>query len=211
MLDVRAGKGVTIVWRGEQPLVLASKSATRLTLLVHAGVPVETVAADVDERAIQDAAGDMDPASIALILARAKALSGASAAPGRMVLGADQTLALGAKIYHKPASIEAARHQLSELAGQTHALHSAVAVATDGQIRFETVVSAFLTMRPLSEEALGAYIAAAGPRVLTSVGAYQLESVGVHLFTRVDGDHFTILGLPLLQLLPFFRGEGLLP
>ncbi|MFG1351085.1 Maf family protein [Xanthobacter autotrophicus] len=200
-----------LVWRGEQPLVLASKSATRLTLLVHAGVPVETVAAEVDERSIQADAGAVDPAGIAVILSRAKALAGSHAAPGRLVLGADQTLALGAKIYHKPVSIEAARLQLQELAGQTHALHSAVAVARDGEILFETVVSAFLTMRPLSDEALTTYITAAGPRVLTSVGAYQLESVGVHLFTRVDGDHFTILGLPLLQLLPFFREQGLLP
>ncbi|MCL8381515.1 Maf family protein [Xanthobacter aminoxidans] len=199
------------MWRGEQPLVLASKSATRLTLLVHAGLPVETVAAEVDERALQDAAGEMDPAGIALLLARAKALSGSKAAPGRLVLGADQTLALGPKIYHKPVSVEAARKQLLELAGQTHALHSAVAVACDGEVLFDTVVSAFLTMRPLTEETLSAYFAAAGPRVLTSVGAYQLESVGVHLFTRVDGDHFTILGLPLLQLLPFFREQGLLP
>ncbi len=199
------------MWRGEQPLVLASKSATRLTLLVHAGVPVETVAADVDERALQDTAGDTDPAGIALLLARAKALSGSKAAPGRLVLGADQTLALGPKIYHKPVSVEAARAQLFELSGQTHALHSAVAVACDGVVLFDTVVSAFLTMRPLTEETLSAYLAAAGPRVLTSVGAYQLESVGVHLFTRVDGDHFTILGLPLLQLLPFFREQGLLP
>lgn len=199
------------MWRGEQPLVLASKSATRLTLLVHAGVPVETVAADVDERVLQAEAGDIDPAGIALLLARAKALSGAKAAPGRMVLGADQTLALGPKIYHKPVSIDAARIQLMELAGHTHALHSAVAVAMDGVVLFETVVSAFLTMRPLSEEALANYLMAAGPRVLTSVGAYQLESVGVHLFTRVEGDHFTILGLPLLQLLPFFREQGLLP
>lgn len=199
------------MWRGEQPLVLASKSATRLTLLVHAGVPVETVAADVDERALQAEAGDVDPSAIALLLARAKALAGSRAAPGRMVLGADQTLALGPRIYHKPATVEAARRQLLELAGQTHALHSAVAVACDGELLFETVVSAFLTMRPLTDETLGAYLTAAGARVLTSVGAYQLESVGVHLFTRVDGDHFTILGLPLLQLLPFFRERGLLP
>ncbi|MFS8036273.1 Maf family protein [Xanthobacter sp. AM11] len=200
------------MWRGEQPLVLASKSATRLTLLVHAGVPVETVAAEVDERSLQAQAGeDVDPAHIALLLARAKALAGSRAAPGRLVLGADQTLALGPKIYHKPETVEAARLQLMELAGHTHALHSAVAVAMDGTVMFDTVVSAFLTMRPLSEDALATYLAAAGQRVLTSVGAYQLESVGVHLFTRVDGDHFTILGLPLLQLLPFFRAQGLLP
>lgn len=199
------------MWRGEQPLVLASKSATRLSLLVHAGFPVETLAADVDERAVQAQAGEVDPAGIALLLARAKALAGARVAPGRIVLGADQTLALGPKIYHKPESVEAARAQLMELSGHTHALHSAVAVVMEGEVAFEVVVSAFLTMRSLTEDALSSYLAAAGTRVITSVGAYQLESVGVHLFTRVDGDHFTILGLPLLQLLPFFREQGLLP
>lgn len=199
------------LWRGEQPLVLASKSATRLSLLVHAGVPVETVSAEVDERAVEEEAGDIDPAQVALLLARAKALGGAAAAPGRIVVGADQTLALGPEIFHKPKSVEAARAQLRRLAGHTHALHSAAAVAFDGTIVFDVVVSAFLTMRPLTEDTLESYLGAAGQRVLTSVGAYQLESVGVHLFTRVDGDHFTILGLPLLPLLAFFRQQGLLP
>lgn len=199
------------LWRGEQPLVLASKSATRLSLLVHAGVPVETVSAEVDERTVEEEAGDIDPAQVALLLARAKALGGAAAAPGRIVVGADQTLALGPEIFHKPKSVEAARDQLRRLAGHTHALHSAAAVAFDGTIVFDVVVSAFLTMRPLTEDTLESYLGAAGQRVLTSVGAYQLESVGVHLFTRVDGDHFTILGLPLLPLLAFFRQQGLLP
>lgn len=199
------------LWRSEQPLVLASKSATRLSLLVHAGVPVETVSADVSERDLQAAAGDRPPEEIAVMLARAKAAAGAAAAPGRIVLGADQTLALGKEIFHKPRSVEVAREQLYRLSGQTHALHSAVAVTIDGQLAFETVASAYLSMRPLTEDMLDTYLSAAGQRVLTSVGAYQLESVGVHLFTRVEGDHFTILGLPLLQLLPFFRAQDLLP
>jgi len=199
------------LWRDEQPLVLASKSATRLGLLVHAGLPVETVSIDIDERGLQDAAGLLDPTGIALMLARAKAMAGAAAAPGRMVLGADQTLALGSEIFHKPTSVEAARTQLQRLSGRTHALHSAAAMVVDGQVLYETVMSAYLTMRPLSEDMLDTYLGAAGRRVLTSVGAYQLESVGVHLFTKVEGDHFTILGLPLLELLGFFRLQGLLP
>ena len=185
------------LWRGEQPLILASKSATRLTLLVHAGLPVETVVADVDERALEAEAGDIEPAKVALLLARAKALGAA--------------LALGPEIFHKPRTVETARDQLKRLSGHTHALHSAVAVAFDGTVAFDVVVSAFLTMRALSDDMLDTYLSAAGQRVLTSVGAYQLEAVGVHLFTRVDGDHFTILGLPLLQLLAFFRQQGLLP
>lgn len=199
------------LWRGEQPLVLASKSATRLGLLVHTGMPVETVSIDIDERALQADAGELDPPSVAAMLARAKAAAGADAAAGRIVLGADQTLALGDSIFHKPTSVEAARAHLQRLSGQTHALHSAAAVMVDGKLVFETVMSAYLTMRPLSEDMLDTYLAAAGPRVLTSVGAYQLESVGVHLFTKVQGDHFTILGLPLLELLAFFRTQGMLP
>lgn len=199
------------LWRSEQPLVLASKSATRLSLLVHAGLPVETVSTDVDERGLQDQAADQSPDQVALMLARAKAAAGAAAAPGRIVLGADQTLALGSQIFHKPHSVEAARAQLQTLSGATHALHSAAAVMINGEMAFEVVTSAYLSMRPLSEDMLDTYLAAAGQRVLTSVGAYQLESVGVHLFMRVQGDHFTILGLPLLQLLPFFRDQGLLP
>lgn len=199
------------LWRSEQPLVLASKSATRLSLLVHAGLPVETVSTDVNERSLQDQAADQSPDQVALLLARAKAAAGAAAAPGRIVLGADQTLALGSQIFHKPHSVEAARTQLQTLSGATHALHSAAAVMINGELAFEVVTSAYLSMRPLSEDMLDTYLAAAGQRVLTSVGAYQLESVGVHLFMRVQGDHFTILGLPLLQLLPFFRDQGLLP
>lgn len=201
-----------VLWRHQQSLVLASKSTTRLSLLVHAGVPVETVSLDIDERALQsDVEGKMEPDQIALLLARAKARAGAQASPGRIVLGADQTLALGSQVFHKPRSVELAREQLQRLSGATHALHSAAAVVMDGEVVFETVSSAYLSMRELSDDMLDTYLASAGSRVMDSVGGYQLESIGLHLFNKVQGDHFTILGLPLLQILPFFREQGVLP
>jgi len=198
------------LWRGA-PLVLASKSAVRRSLLEAAGIPVEVDPADIDERAIEAPLAGAAPEKIALWLAREKALVVTSRRQGALVLGADQTLALSARRFSKPASLAAAREQLVVLSGKTHALHSGVTVARDGIVVFETVATARLTMRALSDEAIDAYLTAAGERVMRSVGAYQLEGLGVHLFERVEGDHFTILGLPLLPLLAFFRREGLLP
>jgi septum formation protein len=131
--------------------------------------------------------------------------------PGRLVLGADQTLAFGARAFSKPADREAARDQLITLRGKTHVLHSAVAVARDGAMVFEHYDSAQLTMRTFSDDFLDHYLDAAGDAVSTSVGAYQVESLGIQLFSRVDGSHFTILGLPLLPLLDFLRRERCLP
>jgi septum formation protein len=126
------------------------------------------------------------------------------------VIGADQTLALGPRLFSKPTGRAQAAEQLRALAGNTHELHSAVSVARAGKILFSEVSVARMTMRRLSAEEIGAYLDAAGEAVTTSVGAYQLEGVGVHLFERIEGDHFTILGLPLLPLLAFLRGQGLL-
>ncbi len=200
------------LWRGSEPLVLASKSAARRALLEAACLPFEAVGVDVDERALEsDAAGrGLGPARVAGVLARAKALAGSAGHPGRLVVGADQTLALGDEAFHKPADMAAARMQIARLAGRTHALHSAIAVARDGAVLFETVESAHLAMRPLDEASLDAYLAAAGPAVLSSVGGYQLEGLGIHLFERVDGDHSVILGMPLLPLLAFLRRQGVL-
>ncbi|HEX2654714.1 MAG TPA: Maf family protein [Xanthobacteraceae bacterium] len=195
------------VWRGEK-LVLASQSVIRRAMLENAGIPVEPHPADIDERAIEISAGLQDPTKIALHLASEKALAVASQKPGRIVVGADQTLALGAKRFSKPIDRAAARKQLEMLAGQTHALHSAVAVACDGTITFSHVDTARLTMRKLSPVFLDAYLGAAGDAVTKSVGAYQLEKLGVHLFERIEGDHFTILGLPLLALLHYLRLQG---
>jgi septum formation protein len=198
------------LWRAA-PLVLASKSKVRRTLLEAAGIPVEIDPADIDERAAEAPHAGASPEKIALLLAHDKALAVARRRPGSLVLGADQTLALGNHRFSKPATISAAREQLASLSGKTHALHAGVAVVRDGKILFETVAIAHLTMRALSNTALDAYLSAAGERILSSVGAYQLEGLGVHLFEKIEGDHFTILGLPLLPLLGFFRREGMLP
>ncbi len=197
------------LWRAE-PLVLASKSSVRRALLEAAGIPLEIEPAAIDERAIESSkAASASAGNVALLLAREKALEVAGRKSKSTVLGADQTLALGARRFSKPANALAAREQLKALAGKTHELHAAVAVAQGGEIVFETVATARLTVRPLSESFLDAYLAAAGERVSSSVGAYQLEWLGVHLFERVEGDHFTILGLPLLPLLAYFRSAGL--
>ena len=198
------------LWRGGAPLVLASKSAARRALLEVARLPYEAISVEVDERALEAAEVEKgaDPAAVAAVLARAKALAGSAVRSGRLVIGADQTLALGSEAFHKPADRAAARLQLERLSGGTHALHSALALVRDGEVLFETVDSAYLSMRGLSAPALDAYLAAAGDSVLGSVGGYQLEGLGIHLFERVAGDHSVILGLPLLPLLSFLRHRG---
>jgi len=191
-------------------LILASQSHARKMLLTNAGISFEAVPADIDERLVQKNSGLSAPGEIAGLLAREKASFVSSNNPGRYVVGADQTLALGNHLFSKPAGRAQAADQLRLLAGQTHELHSAVAVARDGQVLFSEVSIARMTMRQLSGEAIRTYLDTAGDAVTTSVGAYQLEGLGVHLFERIEGDHFTILGLPLLPLLAFLRGQGLL-
>jgi septum formation protein len=198
------------LWRGKHPLVLASQSLTRQALLANAGIDFEAVAADLDERAVQQASGLLAPGDIAALLAREKALSVSTRQPGKYVIGADQTLAQGERLFSKPAGRPQAAEQLRALAGRRHELHSAVAVARDGEILFETVAIAGMTMRRLGEAEIDAYLDQAGEAVTSSVGAYQLEGLGVHLFEQIEGDHFTILGLPLLPLLAFLRSERLL-
>jgi septum formation protein len=198
------------IWRGKYPLILASQSRARQMLLANAGISFEAVPADIDERSVQKNSGLSAPGEIASLLAREKALFVSSKNPGRYVVGADQTLALGNRLFSKPAGRAQAAEQLHLLAGHTHELHSAVAVARDAEIMFSDVVVAGMTMRRLDEIGIEAYLDQAGQAVTTSVGAYQLEGLGVHLFECIEGDHFTILGLPLLPLLKFLRGEGLL-
>jgi septum formation protein len=198
------------VWRGKDPLILASQSRARRMLLQNAGLDFEPVPADIDERKVQKASGLSAPDEIASLLAREKARFVSSQKPGRYVIGADQTLALGDRLFSKPAGRDQAADQLRALAGNSHQLHSAVAVARDGKILFADISVARMTIRRLGVAEIDAYLDQAGVAVTTSVGAYQLEGLGVHLFERIEGDHFTILGLPLLPLLAFLRSERLL-
>ncbi|MCC8946173.1 Maf family protein [Bradyrhizobium sp. Arg62] len=198
------------IWRGPQKLILASQSRARKMLLENAGLDFEALPADIDERAVQKNSGLSAPGEIASLLAREKALFVSRQRPGQYVVGADQTLALGQRMFSKPAGRTQAAEQLGLLAGRTHELHSAVSVARDGKVLFSDVGVARMTMRRLAAAEIESYLDHAGEAVMTSVGAYQLEGLGVHLFERIEGDHFTILGLPLLSLLAFLRAEKLL-
>ena len=198
------------LWLAARPLVLASQSAVRRKLLEGAGVAVEVKPASIDERAVEARAGASGAAEAATVLAREKARAVAADMPGRVVLGADQTLALGERRFSKAGNRAGARDQLCALRGSTHTLHSAVAVVRDGGVLFEHCDVAHLTMRAFSDAFLESYLDTVGSAATASVGGYQLESVGIQLFDRVEGDHSTILGLPLLPLLHWLRGEGLL-
>ena len=197
------------LWLSPQPLVLASKSEVRGKMLAAAGLRIEIRPAPIDERAAEAKAGTTDAAAIARHLARAKANAVAPDVPGYLVLGADQTLARGSARFSKPADRAEALEQLRSLRGRTHELHSALALVRDGKLIFDCVDSARLTMRNVSDRFLEDYLDMAGDTALASVGGYQLEGIGIHLFERVEGDYFTILGLPLLLLLSFLRQNKL--
>jgi len=198
------------LWLASAPLVLASRSAARRAVLEAAGIPIELCPADLDERALEAAATAADPTAIAAMLAREKASLVGKSHPGRLVLGADQTLALGSKRFSKPADRLGARAQLQALRGRSHELHAALAFVDDGAVVFEHAETARLTMRHFSDDFLDRYLDAIGDAALASVGCYQLEGIGVQLFERIEGDYFTILGLPLLQALDFLRRRGCL-
>jgi len=198
------------LWLASDPLLLASNSVARRAILQAAGIPIELHPADLDERSLEEGAADAPPDAIAALLARAKASFVAALRPGRLVLGADQVLAFGGKRFAKPINRTAARAQLKALSGRTHELHSAIAFAQDGGVLFEHIGTARLAMRSFSERFLDLYLDAVGDAASTSVGAYQIEGMGVQLFECIDGDHFTILGMPLLAALDFLRQHGCL-
>lgn len=200
----------TLVQTGRTPLILASTSPTRARLLTRAGLEFSTEAPGVDEAAMREALGPehtLDPNDVAEVLARGKAEAVSDLSQEVFVIGADQVLSMGNTIFSKPADMDAARAQLLDLSGRTHRLHTSVALATKGNTVWTFTDVAILTMRPLSPEFIGRYLAAAGDAVLGSVGAYQVESLGIQLFEKIEGDFFAILGLPLLPLLDALRRE----
>lgn len=191
-------------------LILASSSPFRRMLMENAGLSFEAHPAKVDERQIE-APLEKDgatPEAIALVLAKAKAREVSDRFSGALVIGSDQTMSLGDRTFHKPKSMEDAAQHLMALSDRTHRLNSAVALAFNGDIVWEHVSRAELTMRELSPEFIARHLKRVGDRALASVGAYQLEGEGLQLFSKIDGDYFTILGLPMLPLLSKLRELG---
>src|ERR1700687_2522978 len=193
-------------------VILASGSSTRQAMLRAAGVEFTVDVAAIDEASVLESlqSEHAKPRGAADLLAEMKALKVSAKHPGTLVVGADQVLNLGAKFFAKPDNLDAARKHLQECGGQTHQLTSAAVVARDGTAIWREAREAKLTMRPFSDAFLDDYLKKAGSAVLTCVGGYQIEGLGAQLFSRIDGDHFTILGLPLLPLLDMLRTQGVL-
>lgn len=200
------------LWSGPAPLVLASRSATRRVLLSMAGLNPEAFAADVDERSLERGhfVGGGSLESLASRLAQAKALAVSVLRPDAYCLGADQTLSLEGRLLHKPRDLLEAAHSLAALAGRTHRLTTAFCVARRSQTLVVEADHADLRMRPLDRETIARYLDLAGSGVLSCVGAYQVEGLGVHLFDRIEGDLGTILGMPMLKLLAWLRLQDLI-
>lgn len=191
-------------------LILASTSPFRRNMLESAGIDFEAQAPDLDERAVEAplAESGLAPEDVAAVLAEAKAVNVSQRQPDALVIGADQTLALGDRVFHKPRDMEAARAHLLALSGRTHSLNSAVVLARGGTVLWSTIASAAMTMRPLDPGFIGRHLAMVGDSALKSVGAYQYEGLGIQLFEKVEGDYFTIVGLPMLPLLDELRRLG---
>ncbi|MES0176817.1 Maf-like protein [Mesorhizobium sp. M0006] len=193
-----------------EKIILASGSPFRKAMLINAGLGIEAVPADVDERALEAPLQDsgVSPEDVALILAEAKATEVSKRRPGALVLGCDQTLSLGDEVFHKPADMEGARRHLLALSGKTHQLNSAAVLCRNGKVLWRHVGIASLTMRKLDPAFVGRHLARVGAKALSSVGAYQIEGEGIQLFEKIEGDYFTIVGLPLLPVLAELRALG---
>lgn len=188
-------------------IVLASGSVFRKKMLEDAGLAIEAVKPQIDERAVEAAVANsgVGPEDLALILAEAKALEVSQNRPGALVIGTDQTLSMGDEVLHKPRDMEEARRRLLALSGRTHQLNSAVVLMRDGDVLWRHVGVARLTMRELDPGFVGRHLSRVGDKALSSVGAYQVEGEGIQLFEAIEGDHFTIVGMPLLPLLAKLR------
>lgn len=191
-------------------IILASASPFRRKMLEDAGIDITVERPTVDERAVEDAVAGagLRPDDLAQILAEAKAVDVSQNHPGAFVIGCDQTLSLGEELMHKPADMEEARRRLLKLSGKTHQLNSAVVIAQDGEAIWRHVSVASLTMRHLDPGFVGHHLSAVGDAALSSVGAYQVEGRGIQLFEKIEGDHFAIVGLPLMPLLAKLRELG---
>jgi septum formation protein len=191
-------------------LVLASTSPFRAAILKHAGLEFRAEGASIDERAVELPLLEADATAedIAAVLAEAKALDVSQRNPGAFVLGGDQTLSLEGKLFHKPADMEEARYHLLSFSGKTHQLWSALALVRDGETVWRHVSVAHMQVRKLTPQFIGGYLARVGDTALKSVGAYQYEGLGIQLFEKIDGDYFTIVGLPILPLLQQLRALG---
>ena len=189
-------------------LILASQSGSRKAMLEAAGVPFEAVPAAIDERALEAGLNDAAPTAVALALARAKALAVSAAHPGRLVLGSDSLVSVAGRRFDKPASREDAAGHLRFFSGKAMELHSAAALARDGAVIWDHVAQARLIVRVLSERFITSYLGHEWPMVGTCVGVFRIEARGVQLFESIDGDHFTVLGMPLLPVLGALRESG---
>jgi len=191
-------------------IILASGSRFRKAMLESAGIDIDVMPATIDERAVEQTleGSGASPEDVAQVLAEAKAVDVSEKNPGRLVLGCDQTLSLGDELFHKPRDMEDARRHLLKLSGRTHQLNSAAVLARNGETLWRHVGVAHLTMRKLEPAFIGRHLARVGPMALNSVGAYQIEGEGIQLFEKIQGDHFTIVGLPLLPLVKELREIG---
>lgn len=191
-------------------IILASGSPFRKKMLEDAGISFDVQRPEIDERSVEKAVQDSGviPENLAAILAEAKALDVSQQRPGALVIGTDQTLSLGDEVLHKASDMEEARRRLLALSGKTHQLNSAVVLVRDGDVVWRHVSIARLTMRDLDPGFIGRHLSNVGDKVLSSVGAYQIEGEGIQLFDKIEGDHFTIVGMPLLPLLQKLRELG---
>jgi len=191
-------------------LILASRSQARRAMLTGAGVAHIAQDSGLDEDVVKAAHPELDPASLALELARAKALAVSTDDPDAWVLGSDQTLAFGGGLMSKAADLTIAHQRLRAMAGRVHHLHSAAALAHAGSVVWSGVDTARMTMRAFSDDFLDAYLEVEGTHILACVGSYRLEGMGAQLFASVEGDYFTVLGMPLWPVLEALRQQGVI-